>query len=366
MMTNLWPAFVAMTFGIGVGIIGCETTTVFVTPNDASAPATDGPGIFGPSTGDKAMEDAGDAGTGPLDSCAAFIACTYETAPAQAAGATAAYGKDGACFATQSDETCHKGCTSGLESLHKLHPTSAACALCTSDAQCGGATPACAADRGECVGCTSSDQCGGASPACDLTAHSCVACVSDANCKGAKPACDTDTHTCVACTSGARCASKSCNADHTCCVPSRTCAGSCGAVSNGCGVTLACGGCSIGTCTNNRCSSVGLACTAGTNSCADGESCMFNAATKGYVCHSLSTAPVDVSVSAPASECDGPSVSTYCKSLGGQFYVCSAEDSVHQWHCQQVCLTSADCSNGKPCSPFFGMTISATMPGYCN
>src|SRR5256885_12995874 len=94
--------------------------------------------------GSPAMESANDV-------CSRLVAWAFEATPEQAAGAMAAYGPDGVCWKTQSVDVCRQGCANGLDGLHRLHRSSPACALCLSDADCGGATPACDTARGECV-----------------------------------------------------------------------------------------------------------------------------------------------------------------------------------------------------------------------
>jgi hypothetical protein len=48
-----------------------------------------------------------------------------------------------------------------------------------------------------------------------------------------------------------------------------------------------------------------------------------------------------------------------------RYYVCSPD--LTGAPCIQMCLTAADCTNGGPCSPYFGKTtISLQLPGYCH
>jgi hypothetical protein len=88
-------------------------------------------------------------------------------------------------------------------------------------------------------------------------------------CNGGTPWCETDAAnikggTCVQCSTNAQCGTASCTKstnptdDDTClggCVPISTCpAGSCGAVPDSCGGTIACGGCPAGqACLQSRC-----------------------------------------------------------------------------------------------------------------
>ena len=103
------------------------------------------------------------------------------------------------------------------------------CVACTSNAQCGGATPICNLTTNLCGGCTRDADCPSATPACVLTgtnAGRCVPCTTDSHC--ARPlVCNTATNTCAGCNSNADCmgatpicdtASRMCRA----CDPSRS------------------------------------------------------------------------------------------------------------------------------------------------
>ncbi|APR78499.1 internalin, putative [Minicystis rosea] len=205
-----------------------------------------GGGGTGGSGGGTTTGSGGSGGT-PSDACTQFVACAETAEPQSTSGAKAAFGPGGACFQTQSREACLKNCTDGLLGLHLTHPTEPACALCHTDADCSGATPACDTQRGECVACTSAAQCQAPTAACDPSSHTCVACAADADCKAPLGACDLETHTCVACTSGAHCASGACEADHTCCEATSPCdAPACGSHTNNCGKSVSCGNCGSG------------------------------------------------------------------------------------------------------------------------
>lgn len=196
------------------------------------------------TTGDGGADDAAASTESP---CARYLACTGEAQPETLAAALAAYGTDGACWTSMSASACEAACRQAIVALHAISPTSPSCALCRSDADCSGATPACDATRGACVACTSAATCPASAPACDTTAGKCVRCVAASDCEAPRPACDKATHTCVECTSGAQCDSGSCLSDHTCCVADSPCGtGVCGTVYDSCGKPRACGGCGAG------------------------------------------------------------------------------------------------------------------------
>lgn len=132
---------------------------------------------------------------------------------------------------------------------------SGACVECTSDANCGGANPACDPLNKRCVpcratvGCSAPYVCSPSAPFCvlpcidgnstdcpgfiescragvcsscnegadcaegmwcDLPHGRCVACLSDANCSGATPRCHQGTGVCEACLTNADCPSQAC------------------------------------------------------------------------------------------------------------------------------------------------------------
>lgn len=195
--------------------------------------------------GGSAPEGGGAPST--ISTCDRFIACTSEVQPESTTAAEAAYGADGACWTTESAEACKQACVEGLAALHQIEPDSQACAVCTADADCSGATPACSVERGECVACTSADDCQGTTPACDAATNSCVECASDSDCAGPLGACEPEGHTCVECKAGSDCESGSCEADNTCCVVEDPCGvDSCGSVYDNCGNSVSCGGCDAG------------------------------------------------------------------------------------------------------------------------
>lgn len=188
---------------------------------------------------------SGGSGAGPLDACGQFLACSAQAAPDTLVAAEAGYGADGACFKIQTVAQCLDACSQGTLALHQIHPDATECALCRSDADCSGATPACSPTRGECVECTTAEQCSAPTPACDTATGTCVACGSDADCQSPLPACDPASHTCVACTSDSDCASGKCESDHTCCKagPNPCVPGACDTHYDSCGKAVACGNC---------------------------------------------------------------------------------------------------------------------------
>jgi hypothetical protein len=150
------------------------------------------------------------------DACTRFVACSFQVAPATAASTSAAYGPGGACWTTQAADACRQACQTGLEALHAANPGVSQCALCQSDPDCGGATPACDSNTGECVPCT-----------------------SDANCQAPTTHCDVGTHSCVM----------------PPCQPTGTCGSmKCGTVPDGCGGLIDCGACDdFNDCTADSC-----------------------------------------------------------------------------------------------------------------
>jgi hypothetical protein len=99
--------------------------------------------------------DSPDSGTTVAtvtSTCARYLSCVFAASPTLAAGASASYGEQGACWATQTREVCTSGCRLGLESLHRAHSTIRACDLCVGDSDCSGSTPVCDLAQGDCVG----------------------------------------------------------------------------------------------------------------------------------------------------------------------------------------------------------------------
>lgn len=205
---------------------------------------------------DDAPDDASAADVAADNPCTRFLSCVYAVAPDQAAGASAAYGPDGACWKTQDRDACSKGCSTGLVGLHKVHASESACALCSSDEDCSGSTPACDKTHGDCVACTSNVHCGGSTPICDTKQGACVACTSDSQCKAPTSACDLTAHECVECTASTQCGGR------RECLPTHRCA---------CTLTNACGTCR--TCDQAFSEAFGRAPTPGEASCA-GSKCV--------------------------------------------------------------------------------------------
>jgi Cys-rich repeat protein len=155
--------------------------------------------------GESSADLDGGADGGQPAICARYVRCATQAMPASAAPVLAAYGPQGSCWEStaQVAEDCIAGCLAGIEQLHPLSP--AACALCESDAECGGATPACDRSLGECVACSTDEHCPPSQPSCDTTSQRCVECGNDAHCSGSMPACDLATRECVQCTDNKHC-----------------------------------------------------------------------------------------------------------------------------------------------------------------
>ena len=84
--------------------------------------------------------------------CARYLSCVFAAEPLIAANASASYGAQGACWATQTEATCTDGCRLGIGQLHQAHPTVTACNACVGDSDCSGETPVCDLAHGDCVG----------------------------------------------------------------------------------------------------------------------------------------------------------------------------------------------------------------------
>jgi Cys-rich repeat protein len=142
-------------------------------------------------------------------------------------------------------------------------------------------------NAGQCVQCTSDAQCGAATPRCNTATNTCVACMPGAqdNCPNAQY-CRADFVCEQGCKSGANCPSgmcvnnscTQCTADSQCAAGSvcnsGTCVAACNGTSNKCGAGLTC--CSSGRCIaeqtdNNNCGACGNVCASGTTCC--GGSC---------------------------------------------------------------------------------------------
>ena len=90
--------------------------------------------------------------------------------------------------------------------------------LCTSSAECSGATPICDTNVGQCVGCLAHTDCSDpTASSCNLN-NVCVGCTNTSQCShlASTPVCNTDVGTCVACTNDAHCGATACKPDHTC------------------------------------------------------------------------------------------------------------------------------------------------------
>ncbi len=215
-------------------VLGCDSSE-----SDAAGEGGSGGGTTATGTG----------GSPPAEqsTCDRYLACTSEVQPENLPAADVTYGPDGLCWKNFEAGVCNQACSDALVGLHLIHPDVPSCAVCTSDAECGGTTPYCSAERGECVPCTTAAHCQAPTPACHPMTNTCVACASDTDCQGDLPACDPGSSTCVECTSGSDCDSGTCENDNTCCVAESPCwSGSCGTLTDNCGNSVACGGCDNG------------------------------------------------------------------------------------------------------------------------
>jgi hypothetical protein len=142
--------------------------------------------------------------------------CTACTSNAQCSGATSACAtdagdaKNGECVACIDGTTCAGATPVCDKSGGDLNDT---CRGCTANADCAAPTPVCvtatmgALAGGSCVECLASTDCMAAKPVCDITMGACTGCKSDMECMDpANPSCDSDTGVCGV-SSGCGCAS---------------------------------------------------------------------------------------------------------------------------------------------------------------
>ncbi len=328
--------------------------------------------------------DLGTTAGAPAAICARYVSCATAAAPAEAAATLMAYGPSGTCWQSTPEVAadCAVACQRGIEGLHGSD--GADCPLCQSNADCGGATPACDSTKGECVACTTNAECAGDTPICK--SDQCVGgCLDDSQCNSSSPVCDPSSNQCYQCLSDGDCAASPngkgcdvlshscgcgllfggggvggcdpgmiCESDNLCCAPE--CGGAeCGApLVNGCGSDQMnyCGTCDKGgSCWMGLCQKAGQACTPGNGDCYSTEACAFDRTGKSYQCAK------DVS----GTSCsDSSDCSFIAGDTGGDWYECQAGE------CRLWCQTTADCPGDAACNPFGGLPISTTWPGVCS
>jgi formylglycine-generating enzyme len=112
------------------------------------------------------------------DPCAAVTCDTPPTAKCKNASTKTTYAATGTC----SDGDCNYVATDTACASNQACGGQGVCAVCKTDASCGGSCSACA----------------GATPKCkdETTTSKCVECVSNNDCAGAKPICNTTTNVC--------------------------------------------------------------------------------------------------------------------------------------------------------------------------
>ncbi len=147
---------------------------------------------------------------------------------------------DGLCGLPQGGATCTTTtqCRTGVCITSGVN--TGRCLICTTDAACAGATPACNTMTNLCVECTASNatRCTGTKPLCNVTLTTCAACTGDAGsgapnaCLAAAPYCAA-AGSCGKCTTNAMCV-MGVHAGPLCALAS----GSCGA---GCTTDVECG-----------------------------------------------------------------------------------------------------------------------------
>ncbi len=221
----------------------------------------------------------------------------------------------------------------------------------------------------ECT-CTTNAQCGGSTPACKVspTPGTCVQCLTNADCSGQTPICNTTTNLCGACTSNASCAGTAGGTTPYCAPTGDPLAGAC----VGCVTTAECDGTTttrtpicnktgagLDTCracgSSAECAAAGLELTclpSGPNSGACAE-CLTNADCNGKtpVCNTANQCVAcvdDASCAAPTPACQTSGA------LQGECTQCSATNSTACMGATPVCNTAtgiciAGCVNDSQC-----------------
>jgi hypothetical protein len=272
----------------------------------------------------------------PRSLCSRYVACIGESDPQDLVAVEQLYGPMGACWlAGSSAATCAQQCQDGLRQHLDISGLHADCNSCASDLDCAGS---------------------GESLVCDTGAGKCVECLADKECRSNRPVC-TPQHTCAPCTQPSQCGTGNvCTPSGFCCKPESCRTDQCGDVTDGCEGMIHCGDCARGSCVANACSTLGVACSVGDNTCVDGEACMFDKLSNAYVCM--------------YSYLDG----TSCN-YGGTLPLCSFTYDLKQWEtmtciggmCQRYCLHNGDCTVGKTCMPSSpGVAVTTDHPGSCS
>lgn len=176
---------------------------------------------------------------------------------------------------------------------------------CTSDDDCGGATPACNPSSGECVECRPGGGHCAAGEYCDPVAFECLpGCDDDTDCPSA---CDVEAHVCVECVDAEDCGE-----------PTPVCNGD----SNTCVECVAHGDCPTGECQLGECVSLGFECMddsvcdveAGQQCCLDED-----------VCFERCMVPCSSDAECPAAEPAMICAHDYC------LFQCSVDADCAQW-----------------------------------
>lgn len=289
---------------------------------------------------------------------------------------------DGRCAVC--DPADHAGCGGATPICRAGADGALACAACANDGECAGraATPVCAesgANAGACVACDAGDAsvCAAMGAVCDVGANTCVECTTDGDCGGATPICGSGG-TCRGCAETAECTAI---ATGTVCVTGGAMAGSCGA----CDPTTA-AGCSG---TTPVCSAATATCgpCAGDADCAGaagGTSCVTSGAMTGAcagcdpadgsgcsgttpICGALLTCVGCTS----NAQCSAIGSGTFCATSGARMGGCEACDPADHEGCSgttPICAagtaTCRGCSGDPECAGNPSGTVCAST-GAC-
>ena len=169
---------------------------------------------YGCSSGEASSADtsADTSGSEVRLQCKRYVACVNEVTPDNSLTIAQAYGENGTCWKAMTEAQCEELCANATTDIVKEQDLSGVkdhtCVVkCTSDADCGGTTPACETKTGDCVGCLEDKHCEQeGSPVCSENYTLCVQCKSNSDCEkftGGYGAlvCDTNNERCVECTS---------------------------------------------------------------------------------------------------------------------------------------------------------------------
>lgn len=115
---------------------GCQKST----PDDAEGSATGTSATTGADASSTANTGDSDptGGDATHEVCEDYLACVGAVAPEALPDALATYGTNGTCWTGSASqiELCLETCRTGKEMYHDVYPDAAACAFCTTNADC--------------------------------------------------------------------------------------------------------------------------------------------------------------------------------------------------------------------------------------